>query len=402
MTNFAMTSDTKGFAAALKIAARAAYRNAPHSVFACVRIESNGDGAVSITCTDLEKRATVTAPGSCVGAACVDVKSLAGALRGESGPVTVAIDDGGSSVSVSLPSGACVSLKTESLDDFPADIDVGDPTFALSAPRAALLDALAAALPAAATDRMRFALNGVLLRSHGGRVQLVATDGRRLHIVDACADVTAGEIPSRGVIIPRDSAKPILTSLKVGRRDPSDARIIVECGRFHVRIVDDLTGVEFVTRELEGTFPDADSVVPKRDSAPMTFVTAVLVGALEPMVRALKKSAFPMVRWTDEGSDMVLTAKDADSGYAAEMRVPILGTGRGGYHVPTGFNPGFVLDALRAHGTDVVALSFSQNLEREPDPEEYGADDRGRWSHGPLRIDGAEDRVAIVMPVSLD
>jgi DNA polymerase-3 subunit beta len=102
---------------------------------------------------------------------------------------------------------------------------------------------------AISSEESRFQLSGALLKRSAGRVELVATDGHRLALIDATVDGATGD---DAVLVPRKALAEIL-------RLEGDETLVFRRGEHHLAF---RTGRrELVCRVLEGTFPDYERVI---------------------------------------------------------------------------------------------------------------------------------------------
>jgi DNA polymerase-3 subunit beta len=186
---------------------------------------------------------------------------------------------------------------------------------------------------ATAREPSRYAINGVLWEVQGKRLVLVGTDGRRLAMAGgALASKAAGELRA---ICPNKMMHLLERNLPAG-----DETV-------RVRIADKDMGARTQRAELysvlvEGNFPKYEDVVPKgtdrkAELSVEGFASAVRRAAL------LTNEESKGIRLALHKDEMVLTSRAPEMG-EAEVRLPIELEGE---DVEVGFNPQFLLDALR-------------------------------------------------------
>ena len=110
---------------------------------------------------------------------------------------------------------------------------------------------------AAALDETRPVLAGILLKTKTDKLHLVATDSYRLaeYVLDC------GKVPK-----PFEIIIPSRTANELSRILPSnDVEVAISIGESQVEFSFD--DVEFSTRQIEGSFPDYDQIIPKEFSA---------------------------------------------------------------------------------------------------------------------------------------
>lgn len=130
---------------------------------------------------------------------------------------------------------------------------------------------LAAALLFASTDESRFVLNGVLIECRDSAIAkptLVATDGRRLAVIETIADQDEGEREDRSLLFKAEFLKPLVALSKaLGGKNNPWIRIENRAGSKQVQI--EFVGSScLVTVEdgalIEGEFPEWRQIVPSK------------------------------------------------------------------------------------------------------------------------------------------
>src|SRR6267154_1032642 len=130
-----------------------------------------------------------------------------------------------------------------------ADLCSGKDSAATTVSARKLLDMVHFAM---AAQDIRYYLNGMLLVCEGNRVRAVATDGHRLAL---CETARESESATVEAIIPRK------TVLELARLLPdSDEPVRVQMASGQVRL--SFGAVEFVSKLVEGKFPDYTKVIP--------------------------------------------------------------------------------------------------------------------------------------------
>ena len=127
---------------------------------------------------------------------------------------------------------------------------------------------------AMAVHDIRYYLNGILFVAEGKMLTLVATDGHRLALAQATLDV---DIPKQDVILPRKTVLELQRLLK-----DEDTAIEMRFAGNQAKFA--FSGMEFVTKLVEGKFPDYNRVIPK------TLKNAVTLGRA-PCCRSLQRAA---------------------------------------------------------------------------------------------------------------
>lgn len=237
---------------ALKRAAGIVDQKANVPILRHVRLTaSNGYLTVRACDTNRELAVTVEASVDAPGDICLPAAALRGLVDGWWGgsAVTVRAEANGR---VAVASGRS-RYKLASLDaaDFPYLDRWVEGAMAFTLPGADLARALGRASWAASDDESRHYLAGAYLHTDGNRLVLVATDGKAMSV--QAMDRPEGMLDLPGVIIP-SNAFSILSKLA----DGGDVTLALDLGKLSASAGD----VRFVTKLVEGTFPDYRRVMP--------------------------------------------------------------------------------------------------------------------------------------------
>jgi DNA polymerase-3 subunit beta len=134
---------------------------------------------------------------------------------------------------------------------------------------------------------------------------------------------------------------------------------------------------EVSSRLVEGAFPRYQSVIPKETVLTASFPKDDLILALKQAANMTSEES-RAVRLSFEEGKLVLTARAMDVG---EARVE-MACAYEGQPIPVAFNPDFLVEGLRVLDAETITIKIS------------GKDT-------PARIDGEENFVYVVMPVTL-
>jgi len=346
-------------------------------VFESVRVEASRKDGLTLLGTDLEVSLRYNLPVGDGLEVAEDGVLLAPARRLSAilhelpeGPVTVGWAKGVCSVKASAGSWRVTGGDPA---DFPA-IEIPDASEGIQVERGVLEDLVARTSFAAAKEKMRYALNGILLLAKGDHLQGVSTDGRRLaHVSAKCRN--PGKQESRAIVPTRAMTQLV----RVLRDDDESVRLA-----FSESQVAAATGRAVVmARLVEGTFPNFEEVIPvncekksvirREDLAAGLRRAAVLFANREGPAGSSVRLKF------EEGKDLVVSATVADVGEAV-VTIPCTFKGKG---EEVGYNANFLLDALGVATNEEVSFEF--NSKQSP----------GKLSDG--------DRFTyVVMPVTLE
>jgi DNA polymerase-3 subunit beta len=256
-------------------------------------------------------------------------------------------------------------------DDFPTlpQVDVEGST---GVPFARIKAMIGKILFAVSTEESRFQLNGALLKLGDGRIELVATDGHRLALVQNPMDGN-GKKGSDGVLVPRKALQ------ELQRFEGDGEELGLARGEHHLSFR--LGRRELICRILEGTFPDYERVIAKDNDKHAVFDRRQLGDAVQ-RVALLTGDRTRAVRLAFEEGKMQISAANPDLGEATE-EVPCEFEGEG---VKLGINPDYLSQFLGAAETERVRFEIrDENAQCIGTPVE-GADQRYLCVIMPMRI----------------
>lgn len=235
------------------------------------------------------------------------------------------------------------TLQTLPADDFPLvneAVDFG-PMFAV--PQKTLKMLVNQVHFAMAVHDIRYYLNGILFVAEGNTLTLVATDGHRLALAQATLE---HDIPKQEVILPRKTVLELQRLLK-DEDTPIEMRFAGNQARFN------FSGMEFVTKLVEGKFPDYNRVIPKNHRNAIVLGRAPLLGSLQ-RAAILTSEKFKGVRLNVEPGVLRIASNNAEQEEAKEE----LEIDYEGDAIEIGFNVTYLIDALANMSQDMVKLEL--------------------------------------------
>jgi DNA polymerase III subunit beta len=310
-------------------------------ILANVLIRKTGN-AVQLTTSDLEIQIRTTAEldgdaGSFTTT--VGARKLIDILRTMPSDQTVSLES--SQSKLILKGGKSkFTLQTLPAEDFPLVQEAATFGPAFSVPQKTLKDLLSQVSFAMAVHDIRYYLNGILFVAEGKQLSLVATDGHRLAFASATLDV---EVPRQEVILPR---KTVL--------EMSDAEGGIEMQFANNQAKFSFGGMEFVTKLVEGKFPDYNRVIPKNHKNSITLGRAPLLASLQ-RTAILTSEKFKGVRLNIEPGTLRVASNNAEQ----EEAVDELDIDYGGDEIEIGFNVTYLIDALANMDQDMVKVELA-------------------------------------------
>ena len=244
------------------------------------------------------------------------------------------------------------TLQTLPSDDFPLVQEAADFGPMFSVPQKTLKHLINQVHFAMAVHDIRYYLNGILFVAEGKNLTLVATDGHRLALAQAELDT---DIPKQEVILPRKTVLELMRLLKDGKGEdkestdsaPIEMRFAGNQAKFS------FSGMEFVTKLVEGKFPDYNRVIPKNHKNHVTLGRAPLLASLQ-RAAILTSEKFKGVRVNFEPGALRIASSNAEQEEAKEE----LEIDYGGDAIEIGFNVTYLIDALTNMSVEMIKLEL--------------------------------------------
>jgi DNA polymerase-3 subunit beta len=238
------------------------------------------------------------------------------------------------------------TLQSLPAEDFPLVQEAANFGPAFSVPQKTLKELLNQVSFSMAVHDIRYYLNGILFVAEGKQLSLVATDGHRLAFASAMLDV---EVPRQEVILPRKTVLEMqrLLSDKEGAIDMQFAN---NQAKFTFE------GMEFVTKLVEGKFPDYNRVIPKNHKNTITMGRTALLATLQ-RTAILTSDKFKGVRLNLEPGVLRVASSNAEQ----EEAVDELEIDYGGDAIEIGFNVTYLIDALTNMDQEMVQVDLADS-----------------------------------------
>jgi DNA polymerase-3 subunit beta len=257
-------------------------------------------------------------------------------------------------------------------DDFPT-LPTVDEDKDVEIPFADFRRMVAKILFAVSAEESRFQLNGALLKLKAGSLEMVATDGHRLALVEGSLDEGAAPKGSEdSVLVPRKALQEL-------QRIEGEGALVYRRGEHHLSFR--LGRRELICRILEGSFPDYERVIAKDNDKKVVFDRKVLVSAVQ-RVALLTGDRARAVRLQFAPEQLTISAANPDLGEASEE----LACGYDGPEFRLGINPDYLTQFLGEVDTERVRLELKdENTQCVGYPED-GPDTRYLCVIMPMRI----------------
>lgn len=202
---------------------------------------------------------------------------------------------------------------------------------------------------AVSTDQTRYVLNGILLSIREGNFTAVATDGRRLALVERILD-DAEAILDGDVILPIKVVNELQRLL-----GDSDGEVLIKLSDSRASFT--VGNTLIISKLVEGTYPNYRQVIPASFKNSLILNRDNFADVLNRVAVVVTDSA-ASVRFELEENVLTLSASSAEVG---ESREPIE-VAYVGDPVKISFNPQFLRDPMRNLECDELTLRFNDEF----------------------------------------
>lgn len=238
------------------------------------------------------------------------------------------------------------TLQTMPAEDFPLVQESANFGPSFSVPQKTLKLLLGQVSFAMAVHDIRYYLNGILFVVEGKQLSLVSTDGHRLAFSSALLDV---EVPKQEVILPRKTVLEMQRLLS-----DKEGAIEMQFAGNQARFT--FEGMQFVTKLVEGKFPDYNRVIPKNHKNIITLGRVPLLASLQ-RTAILTSEKFKGVRLNIEPGTLRVASNNAEQ----EEAVDELDIDYAGDPIEIGFNVTYLIDALTNMEQDMVKVELADS-----------------------------------------
>ena len=310
------------------------------------------DGRLELTATDLDVTISCAVEASVKkpGGSTVPVKRLFGIVRElNGGEVELEVDEKNF---CSIRSGASFyKINGLGADEFPPA-----PKFKeekkVTLPQEKLRSMLKKTAFSVSTDESRYVLNGIFLSLKEHKITMVATDGRRLALVDE--DVDVPEKSQGEFIIPAKAVNEL-------------NRLLQEKGEVEIRFSENQAAftlkddkgfsILITTKLIEGNYPNYRQVIPAEAKERIALAREEFLHALK-RAEIMTSEKSNSVKLAFGKNNLTITANSPEVGEAKES----LAINYKGKEMAIAFNPRYMIDPLMALANDEVYLELIDEL----------------------------------------
>ena len=205
---------------------------------------------------------------------------------------------------------------------------------------------------AVSTDESRYVLNGIFVSLKDGKMTLVATDGRRLALVDE--EVEISEKSTGEFIVPAKAINELNRLLQ----DKGEVELKFGENQASFALKDDKGfSVLLITKLIEGNYPNYRQVIPGEAKERIPINREELLQALR-RAEIMTSEKANSVKMTFGKNQLAITANSPEVGEARET----LAVNYKGKEMAIAFNPRYLIDPLAALSEDEVFIELIDEL----------------------------------------
>lgn len=227
--------------------------------------------------------------------------------------------------------------------DFPT-LPVDEEAYAYSIPKQTLREMLRKTSYAASQDDTRRTLKGVLMSFKEAKLTMVATDGRRLALIEN--EVEFPVDAERDVVLPSKAVQELQRALN----GEGNLKMKVQ----QSQICFDLGNQKIFSKLMDDTYPNYTQVIPKECSQQVIIDRQLLINAIG-RASVMTMDEQHSIRFVFEGNRLMVSSA-ASEVCEARDEVPIKYAGE---KIEILFNPAYVLDPLKAIEDDEVSFNLN-------------------------------------------
>lgn len=205
---------------------------------------------------------------------------------------------------------------------------------------------------AMSADESRYVLNGIFFSLKDHKLNMVATDGRRLALVDEEADIPD---PSQGeFIVPSKTVNELNRLLQ----DKGELELRYAENQASFTLKDEKAGsILIISKLVEGNYPNYRQVIPAETKERIQFSREELLHALR-RAEIMTSEKANSVKLNFAKNKLEITANSPEVGEAKES----LAVNYKGPEMAIAFNPKYMIDPLNSLANDEVFLELIDEL----------------------------------------
>lgn len=196
-------------------------------------------------------------------------------------------------------------------------------------------------------DETRYFMNGVFLEKSDDKLQLIATDGRRLAYIAKSFGIMIPDF--KGVIVPPK----ILTI--INRRSSDEGPVSIAVGEKNIFFR--FGNYEFSSVLIEGQFPNYNRVIPASQSYSFQVETKDLMEALKRVALLVEQKSRRIFLTVSSGT-LTISSQETEIGTAKE-EIPCMFEGD---EITIALNYLYLEEPIKVIGSDRVKVEFTESM----------------------------------------
>lgn len=197
------------------------------------------------------------------------------------------------------------------------------------------------------TQETRYVLNGLLWANGKEKFEVVATDGRRLALA---ASPVIGEAKEFKIIVPSKILNEVLKLLSINKPSAEDL-ITVNVSTNQISF--DIKTTVFISRLIEGNFPNYEQVIPQKKDIVFKVNTKDLLSSTK-RAALCASDLGGTVKYNLSTGNLLITSNSSKMDFSDEIKIEYSGE-----EFSTSFNPQYLIDVLKIINTQSTIFSFA-------------------------------------------
>lgn len=301
------------------------------------------DGKLYITTTDVDisQRCCVECEVEVAGSTTLPVKRLYSAIRElNEGKIAIEVNDNITTVQSGSTYFKIIGLDTSYFPPVP----VAEGSFCYKIDQGILVEMLRKTSYAASDDETRRMLNGVLMAFKDSKLTIVATDGRRLALVEQELEITPEA--ENELILPSKAVNELMRIMS----NEGEAKIYFQTNQ----VVIEFDNIVFSSKLIDAVYPNYRQVLPGACDEKVVIEREALLSALR-RVSVIATDKSNATRLIFSNNQLVISLNTPDVGESRDS-VPIKYAGK---EISVVFNSDYVMDPLRNLDDDEVYFEMN-------------------------------------------
>ena len=276
------------------------------------------------------------------GSSTLPVKFLFAAMtKADEGKVEVRIDSNDKGVVISGKSR--LTLNGMKAEDFPK-LNSDEESLEYKLPRSIFYEMLKKTHYAASQDDTRRTLKGVLMSFKSNNLTMVATDGRRLAMINQEIEFPAES--DKDITLPAKTVQELLRSIN----GEGDVRLVVQKSK----ICFELENLKIYSKLIDDVYPNYNQVIPKNNETKISVDRLLLINALERAnVMSIDESHSAKLIFSENNLTVTTVANNIGD-FHDEVAIKYNGS-----PLEIVFNPDYVMDPLKAIDDDEIIFNLN-------------------------------------------